>query len=219
MTSWHDRAVSEIRADAIARTALAAVIGGLVMVTIVADRMTPPAGAIADTYSTLAAILIVATVLTTIIVSRERMGRPGRLAAVVVLMATLMAWFSARLWVHEKQFDYLVAQQKTDLELRAVELSGDIANFLRERGRTAPPRPQPATWERDEIAVLRYEQETAALFEAEFGAQVRTTREMFALRRLNDRDLDAFYRRPSTAFEIGVVARRLAVLAHRLERT
>ena len=61
--------------------------------------------------------------------------------------------------------------------------------------------------------------ETAALFEAEFGAQVRTTREMFALRRLIDRDLDAFYRRPSTAFEIGVVARRLAVLAHRLERT
>jgi hypothetical protein len=211
--------VTRPRIEAIGRTALAAAVGGLVMVTVVADRMTPPAGAIADNYSTLAAILIVVTVVTTIVVSRERLGRPGRLAAVVVLMLTLTTWFSARLWVHERQFDYLVAQQKTDLELRAVELSGDIANFLRERGRTAPPRPQPATWEHDEIAVLRYEQETAALFEAQFGEQVRTTREMFARRRLTDRDLDAFYRRPSTAFAIDVIARRLAVLAHRLERS
>ena len=134
-------------------------------------------------------------------------------------MATIMTWFSARLWVHEEAVRLPGCAAKTYLELRAVELSGDIANFLRERGRTAPPRPQPATWDRDEITVLRYEQETAALFEAEFGAQVRTTREMFAQRRLIDRDLDAFYRRPSTAFEIGVVARRLAVLAHRLERS
>ena len=42
---------------------------------------------------------------------------------------------------------------------------------------------------------------------------------MFSLRGLTDRDLDAFYRRPSNAFQIGVIARRLPVLAHRLERT
>jgi hypothetical protein len=42
---------------------------------------------------------------------------------------------------------------------------------------------------------------------------------MFSLRGLIDRDLDAFYLRPSSAFEIDVIARRLAVLAHRLERT
>jgi hypothetical protein len=83
--------VTEIRVDAIGRSAVAAAIGGLVMVTIVADRLTPPAGAIADRYSTLAAILIVATVLTTLVVSRERLDRPGRLAAVVVLLATGMA--------------------------------------------------------------------------------------------------------------------------------
>jgi hypothetical protein len=205
--------------DAIGRTALAAIVGGLVMVTVVADRMTPPAGAIADSYSTLAAILIVATVLTLLVVSRERLERPGRLAAVVVLLATGMTWYSGRQWVHEKQFDYLVALQKTDLELGGVELSGDIVNFLRERARTAPPRPQPATWERDENAVLLYEQETAMLFEAGYGARVRRLREMFAQRRLIDRDLDAFYRRPSTSFEIGVIATRLTVLAHRLERT
>jgi hypothetical protein len=57
------------------------------------------------------------------------------------------------------------------------------------------------------------------LYEAEFGAAVRRTRDLFALRGLTDRDLDAFYRRPASAFDIGVIARRLAVLAHRLERT
>jgi hypothetical protein len=44
-------------------------------------------------------------------------------------------------------------------------------------------------------------------------------RDMFSLRGLIDRDLDAFFRQPANAFQIGVVARRLAVLAHRLERT
>jgi hypothetical protein len=205
--------------EAIGRTSVAAIVGGLLMVTAIADRLTPPAGAMADAYSTLAAILVAATVLTLLIVSRERMERPGRLAAVVVLLATGMAWYSGRLWVHEKQFDYLVAQQKTALETQSIELSGDILNFLRERSRTAPPRPRPATWERDEDAVFLYEQETSRLFEHAFGPQVRRTRTMFSLRGLVDRDLDAFYRRPSNGFEISVIARRLAVLAHRLERT
>ena len=219
VTPWHDRLVKEIRVDAIGRTAVAATIGGLVMVTIVADRMTPPAGAIADQYSTLAAILIVATVLTTLIVSREQLGRPGRLVAVVVLLATGMAWYGGRQWVHEKYFDYLVMQQKTALELDSLELSGEIATFLNARAVAAPPRPRPSTWERDEDAVLRYEQETALLFEVKFGLQVRRTREMYSLRGLIDRDLEAFYRRPANAFQIGVVSRRLAVLAHRLERS
>lgn len=205
--------------NAIGRTAVAAAIGGLVSMTVVAATMTPPAGAIADRYSTLAAILITATVLTTMIVSHERMGRPGRLVAVVLLLGTGTAWYSGRLWVHEKQFDYLVATQKTDLELRSIELSGDIANFLRERGLAAPPRPRPATWDRDVDAILRYEQETSLLFDAEFGLQVRRTRELLSQRGLTDRDLDAFYRRPANAFQIDVIAKRLAVLARRLERS
>jgi hypothetical protein len=203
----------------IGRSAVAAAIGGLVMVSVVAARMTPPAGAIADRYSTLAAILIAATVLTTMVILHERLERPGRLAAVVLLLATGMAWYSGRLWVHEKQFDYLVAQQKTDLDLRSVELSGDIVNFLRERALAAPPRPKPATWEHDVDAVLRYEPETSLLFEAEFGPELRKTREMLALRGLIDRDLDAFYRRPANAFQITIVAEKLTRLARRLERS
>jgi hypothetical protein len=198
---------------------VAAAIGGLAMVTVVADRMTPPAVAMADRYSTLAAILTVASVLTILVTARERLDRGGRLLAVVVLIATAMTWYSGRQWVHEKYFDYLVAQQKTELEIRSVELAGDIENFLHQRARTAPPRPRPATWDSDEHAVFEYEQETSVLFEAEFGVQVRRARQMFSLRGLTDRDLDAFFRRPGNAFEIDVVARRLAALARRLPRS
>src|SRR3954470_3014907 len=219
LTPWHDGGVTAVSPEQLARTALAATIGGLVMVTVVADRLTPPAYNIADQYSTLAAILIVATVLTILFVSRQRLGRPGRLAAVVILIATGMMWYSARLWVHEKEFDYLVAQQKQDLEVRGLELSGDIMNFLRRRARTAPARPQPATWEGDEAAVFRYEQETAQLYEEQFAPTVRRIRGMLAQRGLSDRDLDTFARHPSTAFEIGVIAERLAMLSRRLERS
>jgi hypothetical protein len=205
--------------EAIARDAVAAAISGLLMVTVVADAMTPPAGAIADRYSTLAGILIAATVFTTLVVAGNRFERPGRLMAVVVLLTTGVGWYSGRLWVHEKQFDYVVAQQKTDLELRTVELSGDILNFLRQRRLTAPPHPSPATWEHDVDAVLGYEQETSMLFDAEFGLQVRRIRDSMSLRGLRDRDLDAFYQRPTNAFEINIVAEKLAALARRLERS
>jgi hypothetical protein len=42
---------------------------------------------------------------------------------------------------------------------------------------------------------------------------------MLAQRGLIDRDLDAFYRGPANAFQIDVIAKKLTVLAHRLERT
>src|SRR5258708_646252 len=149
MTPWHDGRVTGVRIDAIGRDAVAAAIGGLLMVTVVADRLTPPAGAIADSYSTFAAILVAATALTTLFVSRARLGRPGRLAIVVLLLVTGVSWYSARLWIHEKQFGYLVAQPKTDLDLRNLQLSRQIANFLRERARTAPSPPKPPPFEPD----------------------------------------------------------------------
>ena len=212
--------VTRVAADAIGRPAVAAAIGGLVMVTVVADRMTPPAGAIADRYSTLAAILIAATVLTTLVASHERLDRPGRLAAVVVLLATGMAWYSGRQWVHEKYFDYLVAQQKTDLELRSVELSGDIANFLRARaGRRRRRGRGRRHGNATKTPCFATSRRRRCCSRPSSARRCGRTREMFSLRGLTDRDLDAFYRRPSNAFQIGVVARRLAVLAHRLERT
>jgi hypothetical protein len=219
MTPWQDDWVTRPPLDAIGRSAVGGAVSGLVMIALVAARMNPPAAGIADRYSTLAAILVAATVLTMLLMSARRLDRPERLAAVVILVATGMSWYSGRLWVHEKYFDYLVAQQKFALQVGGIELAGDIENFLRTRAHGAPPRPQPATWDRDEAAVFRYEEETASLFEAAFGPQLRTTHDMLLQRGLRDRDLDAFYRRPANAFQIDVIARRLAVLAHRLERS
>jgi hypothetical protein len=68
-------------------------------------------------------------------------------------------------------------------------------------------------------AVAAYEQETSTLFDARFGVQVRRIHDLMALRGLRDRDLDAFYLRPTNAFEINVVAEKLAALARGLERS
>jgi hypothetical protein len=76
--------------------------------------------------------------------------------------------------------------------------------------------PSPATWDRDVAAMLAFENDTSLRFEQRFGPQVRRTRELFELEGFTDRDLDAFYRAPANAFQIGVVATRLAVLARRL---
>jgi hypothetical protein len=198
---------------------VASAIGGLLMVVLAAATMARPAVAIADRSLALAAILATATILTAVLTSRHTFDRERRLGAVVLLVATGMGWYAGRLWIHEKQFDDLVREQKADLELRIVEIAGDIVNFLRERGRTAPPHPSPATWQRDVDALLRYEAETSSLYERRFGPQVRKTRDILALERLTDRDLDAFYRRPANAFQINVIAEKLIALARRLERS
>ena len=198
--------------------AAAAAIAGCAAVAAAAAALTPPAVAIADQYLTLTAILVGATVVTAAATAKRRLERPQRLAAVVSLLVAAGSWYAARLSVHEKQFDYLVAAQHRQLELAAIELAGDIEIFVRERAAAAPPRPSPATWDRDIAAVLAFDDDTSRRFAQRFGPQVRRTRELFALEGITDRDLDAFYRAPANAFQIGVVAARLATLAHRLER-
>jgi hypothetical protein len=198
---------------------LTSTIGGLLAVSVAAAMLTPPAVAIADRYLTLSAILIAATILTIVVMSRQLLDRERRLIALVLLMTTAGVWYGGRLWVHEKEFDYLVHAQKADLQLTIVELAGDIGIFLRGRAAGAPPRPAAATWERDVEAVLRYEDATSVLYEQRFGPLVRRTREILVLEQLTDRDLDAFYRRPANAFQIDVIAKRLLVLGRRLDRT
>jgi len=209
--------VVRARAGALWKWAVAAAVFGCAAVALTAAELTPPAVPIADRYLTLTAVFIVAAVLSAIGSSATALDRPERLAAVVALLATAGAWYAAQVAVHEKQFDYLVAWQKTQLEMAAVELSGDIVNFLNRRSHDAPPRPSPATWDRDVEAVLQFEQATSVEFEAAFGARVRRTRDLLALEGLRDADLDAFYRRPANAFQIDVVARKLLALARRLQ--
>ena len=209
--------VVRARAGALWKWAVAAAVFGCAAVALTAAKLTPPAVPIADRYLTLTAVFIVAAVLSAIGSSATALDRPERLAAVVALLATAGAWYAAQVAVHEKQFDYLVAWQKTQLEMAAVELSGDIVNFLNRRSHDAPPRPSPATWDRDVEAVLQFEEATSVEFAAAFGARVRRTRDLLALEGLRDADLDAFYRRPANAFQIDVVARKLLALARRLQ--
>lgn len=210
--------VARVRVESLYGVAAASAIAGCAAVAAVAAALTPPAVAIADQYLTLTAILVGATVVTAAATAKQRLDRPQRLATVVILLVAVASWYAARLSVHEKQFDYLVASQHRQLELAALELAGDIGIFVRERAAAAPPRPSPATWDRDVAAVLAFDDDTSRRFAQRFGPQVRRTRELFALEGFTDRDLDAFYRAPANAFQIGVVATRLATLAHRLER-
>jgi hypothetical protein len=172
----------------------------------------------ADRYLTLGAIVATATVVTTLVAARHPLDRAKRLLVVVLLGAIWSGWYAGRLHLNEARFDALVRQQKSDLELRCLTLGGDIAAFARERGETAPPPPKPATWERDVTALLRYDTETSILFEEKFGAQVRKTHDLLSLEGIRDRDFETFYRHPANAFQINVVASKLAALAHRLER-
>ncbi len=177
----------------------------------------PPAVGIADQYLTLAALCAIVAVIAIVLTSWRQFERPQRLAAFVMLVATGMSWYAARLSVHERQFDYLVASQKTALRLQATQLSGDIVNFLRQRALSAPRHPAPATWDRDVAAVLQYEAEDVELFDQMFGPQVRRTRQVFDLEGLTERDLDTFYRHPANAFQINIIAQKLAALARRLK--
>jgi hypothetical protein len=210
--------VARRRIESLYALTSASAIAGCAAVTAAAAAMSPPAVAIADRYVTLTAILIAATVITTAATAKRKLDRPERLVAVVVVLAATSAWYGVRTWVHEKQFDYLVSSQQRQLELAALELSGDIENFLHERAAAAPPHPAAATWDRDVAATLEFESETSVLFEVRFGAQVRRARELFALEGLTSRDFDAFVRHPANAFQIDVVATQLTALAHRLAR-
>jgi hypothetical protein len=200
-----------------ALTATSAIVG-CGAIAAAAAALTPPAVAIADRYLTLTAIFAGAAIVTAAATARRPLERPQRLAVVVAVLTAAGSWYWARTWVHEKQFDYLVETQTRELGLTALELSGDIVNFLHERAAEAPPRPAAETWDRDVAANLTFDSDTSVLFEQRFGGQVRRTRDLFALEGLTDRDLDVFYRRPANAFQIEVVARRLDALARRLTR-
>ena len=127
-----------------------------------------------------------------------------------------MGWYDSRQWVHERQFDYLVAAQNADLRLTVAQLSAEILAFVAERGRHAPPPPQPATWDQDEAAYGRYETETVVAFERQFGKQVRSAHDIFGLLGIRDKDFEIFYAHPANVFQMRIIAAKLATLAARV---
>jgi hypothetical protein len=176
-------------------------------------RLKPPAAEISTWCFGSAAVLLTLKLLGWIATSHGSFGRQERLAAFVMLATIAMSWYGGTQWLHEREFDHIVSAQNADLKMTAAQLSASILAFLAERGRHAPHRPQPATWNEDEAAFARYETEMVDTYERRFGKQTRTVHDVFRQLGLRDRDLDAFYANPANAFQMRVVAMKLAALA------
>ena len=185
----------------------------LVAFGVTGARTAPPAVDLALWCFGCAAVLLTIKLLLWITTSKRAFARGDRLAAFVMLCAIAMSWYSSRQWVHERQFDDLVARQNADLRVTASQLSAEINAFVLDRGRHSPGRPRPATWDRDEAAFVQYETDTVKAFERQFGKPVRATHDIFGLLGIRDKDLDAFYAHPANAFQMRVIAERLASLA------
>ena len=185
---------------------------------VVALRITPPAFSVASSCVTILAVALAVRLIAWVAVAGASFGREERLLAFVMMMAVGFGWLGAREWIAERDFDSRAAQQKADLILVLRDLSSRIDAFARTREREAPPRPRPATWQRDEDNVERFEEETAAEYERRFGAKVRLAHDLVGIRGVRDRDFDTFYRHPANEFQIRVVAKRLNVLATTLGR-
>ena len=188
----------------------------LIILGEIGGRLTPPAADVSTWCFGSAAVLLTLKLLYWIATSQRSFGRPYRLAAFVMLAAIAMGWYGSMQWVHERQFDYIVAAQNADLKLTATQLSASILAFVAERGRHAPPRPRPATWNQDEAAFFRYETEMVEAFDRRFGKPTRVAHDVFRQLGFRDRDLDAFYAHPANAFQMRIVAQKLASLAEKV---
>jgi hypothetical protein len=184
---------------------------------VIAGLMTPPAVAIADDDFTFAAILAASGVIVWVAGSNRAFGRPAQLGTFLALLVIAGAWSGARQWSHQRQFEYVANRQRQQLRLSALELSGNLINFLRVRRQFLPPPPAPDTWDKDERAIIRFEAETVKAFEQKFAREVRSTHDLLALRGYRDRDLDTLYRRPADEFHIRTIAIKLATLANKID--
>ena len=188
----------------------------LIILGEIGGRVAPPAADVSTWCFGSAAVLLTLKLLSWIATAQRSFGRPHRLAAFVMLAAIAMGWYGAMQWVHERQFDYIVAAQNADLKQTAQQLSASILAFVAERSRHAPPRPRPATWNQDETAFFIYETEMVETFERRFGKPTRVVHDVLRQLGLRDRDLDTFYARPANAFQMRIVALKLASLAQKV---
>ncbi len=188
----------------------------LIILGEIGARLAPPAADVSTWCFGAAAALLTVKLLGWIATSHRSFGRHERLAAFVMVSAIAMGWYASLQWLHERQFDYVVAAQNANLKLTAAQLSAAILAFVAERGRHAPPPPQPATWNQDETAVARYETETVNAFERQFRKQTRIAHDVFGQLGIRDKDFDVFYARPANVFQMRVIAVKLASLAKRV---
>jgi hypothetical protein len=188
----------------------------LVAFGVIGARVAPPATDVSTWCFGSAAVLLTLKLLFWITASHRLFGRHDQLVAFVMLCAIAMGWYNSRQWVRERQFDYMVAAQHADLRLTVVRLSAEILAFVAERGRHVPP-PRPATWDQDEAALHRYEIEMVNAYDRQFGRQVRAAHDIFGLLGMSDKDFEICYAHPVNAFQMRIIAVKLASLASRMQ--
>jgi hypothetical protein len=181
-------------------------------------RVTPPAFDVARSCLAIIAALLAVKVLAWVAVSGAGFGREERLLAFVMLAACGLGWIGTGQWIEERAFDYRASQQRQELMRALRDTAVRLTEFCDARDRLAPPRPRPATWQRDEDAFDRFESETVDAYERSFGARVRAAHDLASLRGLRDRDLDAFFRHPANEFQMRVIAKKLDGFATKLAR-
>jgi hypothetical protein len=182
----------------------------------IGGRMVPPALDVASWSFGAAAVLLTIKLVFWISSSYAAFDRQKRLAAFVALMTIAGGWYAADEWVHERQFDYIVFAQNTTVKMEAAQLSATILAFVAEQSHHAPPAPRPATWNEDEAALARYEDDMAEAYERRFGKPTRTTHDVLRQLGIRDRDFDVFYAHPANAFQMRIVGMKLAALAARV---
>jgi hypothetical protein len=198
-------------------TTLAA-IGAASALIAVAFRLTPPAFDVVRLCTTIIAVAIAAKVLAWAAVSGATFGREERLLAFVMLASTALGWMGAGEAIGERAFDYRASEQRAELMRALHDTSVRLTQFCDARDELAPPRPRPATWQRDVDALERFESDTVRAYERRFGARVRAEHDLASLRGLRDRDLDAFFRHPANEFQMRVIAKKLDVFSGKLAR-
>ena len=181
-------------------------------------RQPQPAFDVARSCVAIIAVILAAKVLAWVAVAGASFGREERLLAFVMLAAVGLGWIGMGEWVGERAFDYRAGQQKADLMSALHDTSVRITEFCDARDKVAPPRPRPATWQRDVDAFERFESDTVRVYERRFSARVRTAHDLASLRGLRDRDFDAFFRRPANEFQMRVIARKLDGFSEKLTR-
>ena len=134
-----------------------------------------------------------------------------------MLMAIAGGWYAADEWVHERQFDYIVSAQNTELKQSSRNCPPSILAFVAERSHHAPPPPRPATWndgsKRRSRATRRKWSRT---YERRFGKPTRIAHDVLRQLGIRDRDLDVFYAHPANAFQMRIVGTKLAALSARV---
>jgi hypothetical protein len=182
----------------------------------IGGRMVPPALDVASWSFGAAAVLLAIKLAVWIVSSHATFDRQQRLAAFVMLMAIGGGWYAANDWVHERQFDYIVAAQNTAVKQETTQLSATILAFVADWSHHAPPAPRPATWSADEAALARYEEDMADAYERRFGRSTRVAHDVLRQLGIRDRDFDVFYAHPANAFQMRIVGVKLGMLAAKL---